>query len=252
VTALDADEIRRWKATAAQDLDYHRRQFEEAYRSTNHLADFIRSLVKTPGGEALDVACGAGANILHLGQRLPGYRWTGVDVAGEVLFEMGRRYCRRLSLDVNLIEGDFYDLTGLLPGRQFDLVLSIQTTLVLPGYESALEQLLAVTRGWLFVTGLFTDFRVDARVAVMDYTWPEDCQGPYYYNVYGLDRFRTFCEARGCREFVTHDFDIDVDLPEPTEKGMKTYTRTLVDGRRLQFTGPVFQPWKFLGIRMGD
>jgi SAM-dependent methyltransferase len=248
---LAQEEIRFLKATAAQDVDYHSRQFQEAYRSTVHLAEFIRSVVKTPEGEALDVACGAGANIFHLSQWFPGYRWTGVDAAGEVVFEIGRRHLQRRGLDVELIEGNFCDLEGLLPGRRFDLVLSVQTLLLLPSYESALEQLLAVTRGWLFITGLFTDCRVDARVEVIDFTWPEACRGPFRYNVYDVQRVRDFCQARGCREFVTRDFEIDIDLPEPTQKGMGTYTRTLADGRRLQFSGPLLQPWKFLGVWMG-
>ena len=91
-----------------------------------------------------------------------------------------------------------------------------------------------------------------ARVEITDYTWPEGVQGPHFYNVYSLDRFRQLCEARGCREFVTRDFEIDVDLPEPSARGMGTYTRTLADGRRLQFSGPLLQPWKLFGVRIGD
>jgi SAM-dependent methyltransferase len=243
------------KATQAQDADYHARQFGQPYRSTVRLAEFIRSLVAEPGGTALDVACGAGANIFHLSRALPGYTWTGVDAAGDVVFPIGRRFFeeRGSAVDaVELVDGDFYDLERVLGGRRFDLVLSIQTLLTLPTYEEALEQLLAVTRGWLFVTGLFTDFRVDARVEVTDHTWPANVQGPHFYNVYSLERFRELCEAGGCREFVTRDFEIDIDLPEPEARGMGTYTRTLADGRRLQFSGPLLQPWKLVGVRVGD
>lgn len=248
---LKAEEIQFLKATAAADVEYHTRQFQEPYRSTSHLVEFIRSVAGDRGGEALDVACGAGANLFHLSQRIPGYTWTGVDAAGEDVFAIGRAQFEGKGLPVRLIDGDFYDLEGLFPRRRFDLVLSIQTLLTLPAYEAALEQLLAVTSGWLFVTGLFSDFRVDARVQVTDYSWPEDCRGPFHYNVYALDRFREYCEARGCKEFVTRDFEIDVDLPEPEARGMGTYTRKLADGGRLQFSGPLLQPWKFVGVRMG-
>lgn len=251
-TRLAAGQIETLKAVAAQDADYHTRQFSEPYRSTVRLAEFIRSVVATPGGAALDVACGAGANIFHLSRALPGYTWTGVDAAGSVVFPIGRPlFAAKGPTDVELVDGDFYDLEGLLKGRRFDLVLSIQTLLLLPGYEAALDQLLAVTRGWLFLTGLFSEFRVDARIEITDYTWPEGCRGPHRYNVYDLERVREFCEARGCREFVTRDFEIDIDLPEPKAGGMGTYTRTLADGRRLQFSGPLLQPWKFVGVRMG-
>ncbi len=251
MTRLGVREAEFVKATAAADAEYHARQFREPYRSTVALMDFIRSVVRNPGGDALDVACGAGANIFHVSQRIPGYTWTGVDAAAEVVFPIGRPQFAAKGLGVDLIEGDFYDLQGLLGGRRFDIVLSIQTLLVLPGYEAALAELLAVTRGWLFVTSLFSDFRVDARVEIMDYTWPEECRGPFFYNVYDLQRVREFCEARGCQEFITCDFEIDIDLPEPEKRGMGTYTRRLEGGRRLQFSGPLLQPWKILGIRMG-
>jgi SAM-dependent methyltransferase len=225
---MTSDQTRIWKN---QDrIPYHIRQFEEPYRSTVHLGRFIQSLVPTPTGDALDVACGAGANIFYLSQLFPHYRWAGVDIAGDVLFSIGRQQFRDRGCAVTLIEGDLYKLTDVFPDRRFDLVLSIQTLLGLPEYEEAMDQLLAVTRGWLFVTSLFTDFDVDAKIQAMDYA----------------------CESRGCQQFVSQDFDIDIDLPRPQKYGLTTYTQTLIDGRRLQFTGPLLQPWKFVGIRMGD
>jgi SAM-dependent methyltransferase len=247
---MTSDQTHIWKN---QDrIPYHIRQFEEPYRSSVHLGRFIQSLVPTPTGDALDVACGAGANIFYLSQLFPHYRWAGVDIAGDVLFSIGRQQFRDRGRAVTLIEGDLYKLTDVFPDRRFDLVLSIQTLLGLPEYEEAMDQLLAVTRGWLFVTSLFTDFDVDAKIQAMDYARPDDCQGPFYYNVYSLARFRAFCESRGCRQFASQDFDIDIDLPRPQKYGLTTYTQTLIDGRRLQFTGPLLQPWKFVGIRMGD
>jgi len=229
---------------------YHVRQFATPYRSTVHLARFIKSLAPSRG-DALDVACGAGANIFHLSRMLEGYRWSGVDIAGEEFFQIGLDQFKSVGLDVTLVEGDFYRLTDLFPGRKFELVLSIQTLLGIPGYEAALDQLLAVTGGWLILSSLFTDFPVDVMSEVMDYGRPPDCQGPFYYNVYSLERFRSQCEARGCRAFASQDFEIDVDLPRPTKYGMTTYTEALPNGRRLQFSGPLLQPWKFVGVRMG-
>lgn len=241
-----------WNLTAQQDLDYHRRQFEHPYRSTEVFARFVKSVLGNhKGREALDVGCGAGANILHLSRALRDYHWTGIDIAGEVLFPLAAPYFSQHGVKAELVVGDFYELTRIFEHRTFDLVFSMQTLLITPGYELALDQLLAVTDEWLFITGLFTDFNIDAKIEVMDYTWQAGTQGPYYYNTYGLDRFRSCCEERGCREFIVQDFDIDIDLPRPESRGFGTYTETLASGKRLQFTGPVFEPWKFLAIRMG-
>lgn len=242
-----------WKLTAKQDLEYHRNQFKKPYRSTEALARFITPILgNREGGEALDVGCGAGANIFYLSRVLPDYRWTGVDIAGEILFPIGAPFFAQEDLNARFVVGDFFELDKMFAHRAFDLVFSLQTLLIMPAYEPALDQLLAVTNEWLFVSGLFTDFNIDAKIEVMDYTWDVGVQGPYYYSVYGLDRFRSYCEQRGCEEFITQDFEIDMDLPRPESKGFGTYTETLTSGKRLQFTGPISLPWKFLAIRMGS
>jgi len=242
-------EVPDWDATAFQDIDYHRRQFAEPYRSTVAFGKFVQSIVSCPEGEALDVACGAGANILHLSRILKNYYWNGIDIAGNVLFPYSNPIFKEHEIKVNLVVGNYYRLAEIFH-RKFDLVFSIQTLLTIPAYEQAVDQLLAVTGKWLFVTGLFTDFNIDAKIEVMDYSWSVGTQGPYYYNVYGLDRFRGYCEARGCKEFITQDFEIDIDLKPPESRGFGTYTQTLSNGRRLQFTGPLLMPWKFIAIRM--
>jgi SAM-dependent methyltransferase len=254
VASQNAEKVPDWKDTALQDIEYHRRQFEQPYRSTEALGRFVQSIITNVEGEgeALDVACGAGANILHLGRILRNYRWSGIDIAGEVLFPISHPIFDEHSVSVNLVAGDFYKLTEIFEKKKFDLVFSVQTLLTLPSYEGALDQLLAVTRNWLFITGLFTDFNIDAKIKVMDYSWPVGTHGPYYYSVYGLERFRSYCEERGCLEFVSQDFEIDIDLSPPEAMGFGTYTQTTADGRRLQFTGPIFEPWKFIAIRMGN
>lgn len=252
MTEVSTEDRVKLKALATQDVDYHKRQFVQPYRSTVHLARFMHSVLDQPKGRAVDVACGAGANIFHLSREFPGLQWTGADLAGDVLFDIGRERFSAAGLKVDLKQVDFFNLTGTFPRAHFDVVTFIQTILLTPRHEEALEQLLAITRGWLFISGLFTDFEVEATVMVKDYTWPEEVQGPFYYNVYSLSRIRAFCEAHGARQFVTRDFDIDIDLPKPQTRGLTTYTETLADKRRLQFTGPLLQPWKFLAIQMGE
>lgn len=242
--------VRLWQDESR--VPYHVNQFAEPYRSTVHLAQFIRSVAPNLKGDALDVGCGAGANIYHLSRMLSGHRWIGVDISGDLLFPIGHKKFTERRLEITLVQGDFYSLTELFPNRQFDLVLSIQILLGLPHYAAALDQLLAVTRGWLFITSLFTDFEVEAKVEAMDYSRLAHCQGPFYYNVYNLARFRAYCEAHGCRQFVTQDFEIDRDLPPPPSNGLGSYTRSLADGRRILCSGPLLMPWKMVGIRMGD
>jgi SAM-dependent methyltransferase len=233
-------------------LAYHSRQFDQMYRSTARLISFLRETTKRPEGQALDVACGAGANIYHLSQPFPSYRWTGVDLAGDVTFPIGRPRLREAGLEVELIQGDFFKLTELVGGRRFDLVLCLQTLLGIPRYEQLLEQLLAVTRGWLCVSSLFTEFNVDVYNGAVDYTRAPAAQRGWHFNTYSLQRFRDLCRAGGALEIVDREFEIDIDLAPPASGGLATYTQKREDGHRLQFTGPIYQPWRFVAVRMGD
>jgi SAM-dependent methyltransferase len=233
-------------------LAYHTRQFDQMYRSTARLIEFLRDTLKHPEGEALDVACGAGANIYHLARAFPSLRWTGTDLVGDVVFPVGRPRFREAGLEVELIQGDFLQLTELFGGRRFDLVLCLQTLLGIPRYEKVLEQLLGVTRGWLFVSSLFTEFDVDVYNEAIDYTRHPSAQRGWHFNAYSLRRFKDLCRAGGARQIVDREFEIDIDLPAPASGGLNTYTQRREDGRRLQFTGPIFQPWRFVGVRMGE
>jgi ubiquinone/menaquinone biosynthesis C-methylase UbiE len=232
-------------------LAYHQRQLDTPYRSTVHLADFIEKVAGQGTGEALDIACGTGANILHMARRFPGYHWTGVDYAGDLLFPLGRKHARKNHLDVSmhLVSGDINQLTSVLPAMRFDLTLLMQTVLCLPDYQKAMEQALRVTRGWIFVSSLFTDFDIDAKIQVIDYTREDHLTVPEYYNVYSLEHFYSFCRKHGAKEFRSCDFEMDVDLPQ-SGRGRGTYTK-MVEGHRVQFSGPLHMPWKFVAIRKG-
>jgi ubiquinone/menaquinone biosynthesis C-methylase UbiE len=234
-----------WKADDV--LEYHARQFREPYRSTIHVGRFLQTLGLPEKADVLDVGCGAGAPISHLATLFPGFRWTGVDVEGAALFPLGRSEMKKRGVSVDFVEGDFYRLRDAVGDRTFDLVLSIQTLPFIPDYRPVLEQLLAVTRDRLVVSCLFTPLDIDARTLMIDYTKPEGVQ-ELHYNTYSLPRFERFCADRGFGKFVSRDFEMDIDLP-PQAAGRGTYTRTLADGRRIQFSGPVHLPWKFLAMQ---
>jgi SAM-dependent methyltransferase len=244
----DAEQRRLWLDES--QLRYHVDQFERPYRSTVHFGRFLASL-PLHGGEALDIACGAGSNIYYLSHVIPGFHWTGVDIAGDMLFPIAREKFADANLDVTLVSGDLYELDRLLARQRFDLVISTQTLSWLPDHERALCQALCVTRGWLAMSSLFSEADVDTECLVYDHTIVPELP-PYHMNVYSLNRMRAFCEGHGGREFRSEPFDIDIDLPRPASGGLGSYTERLADGRRLQFTGPVHLPWRFVAARMGD
>ena len=237
-------------------LDYHVRQFDTPYRSTVSMLDLAATVAGPGSTTGLDVACGAGANLYHLGRAFPRIEWTGVDLAAD-LFRVGERLMaeRNVPRMPRFVAGDAYRLAEYLPPRSFDLVFCFQTFLSVPAYEPLLESLLAMVKpgGWACISSLFTESLVDARIELRQYH-DRTCtnfDGPAFYNVYCLDRFTAECRKHGAVEVRAAPFTIDQDLPQPSHGQMGTYTERLADGRRIQLSGPLLMPWQFVLVRLG-
>lgn len=232
-------------------LPYHVAQLESPYRSTEHFGRFLTDVLDIDGGEALDVGCGAGQNMLYLSEHVGRFHWTGIDIAGELLFPVGRPYFERRGIDATFVTGDFYRLTDAFASGRFDLVVSLQTLSFVSDFRPLLRQMLSVATRWVAFSSLVTDFDVDAQITVTDYTRSPEAQGPFYYNVLSLAALKSYCAELGWHRVISRDFEIDIDLP-PSGKGLATYTRRLADGTRLQVSGPVLMPWKFVALRRVD
>lgn len=228
--------------------EYHLKQFKTPLRSTVHLAEFVRETVndlKTKYN-IIDVGCGGGANIQHLAQVFPNSSWTGLDFADK-FFEIGKKLLDK-KIDCQFVKGDFFKLTEL--GVSFDIVFSMQTLSWLPSYETALEQLMGAATKWVFVSSLFTDFNVDAINTIYLYNGDKwDRTEPYNYNIYSVGRFEHFCRKFGAQDIIFKDFAIDIEIPKPASRTMSTYTVRSFDRDLMQFSGPLYLPWKFVAIR---
>jgi methyltransferase family protein len=198
-------------------------------------------------GAILDAGAGAGANMKHLSDLFTDAHWTGVDLAGE-LVEIGRKHLDPTRFTMR--QGNLLKLEQDFGPRRFDVCFSIMTLSWIEDYEAAVQQMLAVTRGWLFILNLFSETDVDAFIQVTGRR-----AGPHdgfkaNYNVYSLPRFREFCRTLGAREIVAEPFEIDIDLPRPDHGGMGSWTERTADGRRLQLSGPLLMPWWFVAVRI--
>lgn len=187
--------------------------------------------------------------IYQLSKVLTETRWIGIDVV-EDFIEVGQRFLKDNKFQ--FIKGDFYELSKMFPPKSFDISLSIQTLTWLPRYEDAMEEIMAITKKWIFVTSLFSDFNVDvfSNVFLYDDDWSIRKESPYNYNIYSLNRFKDFCLKLGAKEVIAEDFIIDIDLPVPESKEMGTYTIKQSTGSMLQFSGPILMPWKMIAIRI--
>ena len=95
------------------------RYAEGSYTPRTHPTPLLEEwLVRLPGGRALDLACGAGRNALHLAAA--GYQVDAMDISA-VALERGAARAAELGVDVNWINVDL-DSAELTPDS-YDLVV---------------------------------------------------------------------------------------------------------------------------------
>lgn len=237
------------------NLNYHLRQFSTAYRNIIYFAGFLAKTLKdaTAPREVLDVCCGAGSDFIHLASALPNARWTGLDINQDLL-EIGGQKLRELGMKspVKLIQGDAYQVDQVFQPESFDVLLSLKTLSWMPCYEPLIPVFLRILKpgGVLFVSSLFTDAFVDSRIVIKEYEGGrfDVASSEHHYNVYCFEKFREYCIKCGASDVQHEDFNIDIDLEKPQSRLMGTYTRRTVDGARIQFSGPLHMPWRFVAI----
>jgi hypothetical protein len=232
----------------AERMAWHCAQFTEPRRSLVRLSEFVARVLAetTPPSEVLDIATGAGANMQHLAALFPAAKWTGLDMEADLL-DAGRQ--RLDPSRFTLVEGDLFNLQEPFGQKRFDISFSIHALSVVDDYEQPVEQMLAVTKDWLFILSLFSDTDLDAFIQLVGRR-PGYSDGLHVpYNVYSLPRFREFCERLGAREVIAEPFEIDIDLPRPQHKGIGTWTRRTADGHRLEFSGPLLLSWWMVAVR---
>ena len=103
------------------DERYRAGAYEERSHPTALLAEWLPRL---PRGTALDVACGAGRNAIHLAAA--GYRVTAVDISA-VGIERGKRSAAQRQLEIDWLVVDL-DEPGVpaLPHARYDLIVWVR------------------------------------------------------------------------------------------------------------------------------
>ena len=113
----DEDKVR-WNNKYAQGA-YSQRLHPSPYLEQQLSSNSLKGGVRKGGGQALDVACGAGRNSIFLAQL--GYSVIGVDIS-DVALDRGETRARDLDLDIRWEQIDLEN-DPVLPDSQFDLII---------------------------------------------------------------------------------------------------------------------------------
>lgn len=233
--------------------EYHARQYDKVYRSTERMMEFIeRTLGTAPSGKLLDAACGGGANLHHFGARWPELNPTGVDHDGDLVTFAGDQ-ARKHGRIARFVEGDLFQLEDRFGAGEFPVVTFLQTLFLFgrDAYPKILKQLTRVAGEWLFISSLIADHNMEVEAKIFDqHRFGPESDEFLTYVVADERRFERICRDLGAKEVLLEDFHIDIDLSPPPDGGIGTFTRMAADGERLQFSGAFAMPWKFAAIRM--
>ncbi len=238
------------------DMEYHSRQYQQIYETTKALLEFVDEVAgkKQNDQRILDAACGGGANCFHMLSRWGGSRVTGVDLDEDLLEFARTKLPEQMRQRCDYVAHDLLDLPRRFPEPFADVTTLMQTLLLFGAddYPDLLRSLVKVTRGWIVLSSLFSDRRMDVEMNIRDYVrFGEKSRQQVRYTVLDMERFRGVCAGLGVREVVFKDFEIGIDLVGPAH-GLGTRTCRMEDGRRLQFSGAVNMPWKLVALRVKD
>ena len=229
--------------------DYHIRQYETMYETTRGILELMDHHIPDMGSRSLvDVASGGGANVVHMLRRWPGITCKGFDLCTEDLNFSKTQIPEDLVDRISYEEGDLFQFKQTLPENTFDCMTMMQTMLLFDPNQvrETLQNLIHITKEWIFMSGLFTEHNVDVVMKMRDNTTGLDT----CYNIHDIAVFRKTCDELGIKEVFFTDFNIAIDLPKPEGGGIGTWTQKMENGERLQFSGAVPMPWKFCALKL--
>ena len=229
---------------------YHLRQYGDPNRSTVLFCDWLEEagLLNAKAAQSImDIGAGLGANVNYMAHRYPQSHFLGVELNPGLAAAAREALARAGAANGAVEQGDLYDLDARHAGA-FDGVISYMLLSWLPNFAEPLACMAALRPCWIAMTSLFYDGPVNTIIRTQDYTLPTG-DNPYresYYNTYSIPLVRQHLTNLGYGGFACIPFEIDIDLERPDDGGMRSFTRRLEDGRRLQFGGPVHLSWHFI------
>jgi len=231
--------------------DYYYAQWETPYRSTVIFCDWLKKYVQFNNGlNILDMGAGMGSNVYHMAKMFDGDNFSGLDL-NEELINNGNEIIKEKKIrNASLIQGDWFDLPEKMVNA-YDGIVHFQTLMLFEDYKSPLDYLIKLNPDWIAFTSLLYEGNIECISRIRDFESEEYRE--FNYSVFSLPILQQYFNDNGYKFTKSQPFEIDIDLPKPQEwKGMQTYTERLIDGSRIQLSGPVKMPWYFFIASKND
>lgn len=232
-----------------ENINFHRRQLEEPYRSTVKFLDFLKkNLAGSRCNKICDLGCGAGAvldYVLTQGKEMFA-DGIGIDICAQTLQLGNEIISSHHHSTCKLVEGDIFDLHHQYD-NSFDGVISLQTFNILPDYHDMVKVMFELSNKWIAFSTLGFTGLIDYKIKLFDYTKDKDSGcAEVFYNIYSLPIMKNYLEELGFKKVVWEEFVMDIDLPCTNPMGRGTYTVKTDEGKRIQISGGMMMPWYFV------
>jgi ubiquinone/menaquinone biosynthesis C-methylase UbiE len=237
-----------------QGLESDKNKFEDYFRKSvvkTEQQKFLESLLVSGSTERLkvaDIACGGGTLSYHLYSFFPNSDFVLVDYLEDAL---------GIAKDVNKDRAGFtYQQDNIYtlatqPDNKFDYTFCWQTLSWLDDPESALNQLVRITKpgGMIYMSSLFNlDHEVDVFSKVYDLTRESGANRiPYSYNTYSSVTINSWLKGK-VKEVKFYPFVPSIDF-NYDGKGIGTSTVKTAEGKRLQLSAGMLLNWAILTIK---
>jgi len=228
-------------------FDYQRR-----YASAMRESDKALVALMTPalaegekrGARLLDIGCFNGNLLRHLRKIAPKIEYWGGDIQSEVI-----ERCR-LDPDLSGIRFELMRVQDLSAWPSFDIIVANAVLLRFSAeeFESICLEISKALNplGYFFAWDYYHQF--DQNITVIDRSlWhPEGLM----LHMRSAKDTKEILHRSGFVGVEFIPFEISIDLPMPEDPSdVRTYTRSTLDGSRLQFRGAIYQPWCHLIAR---
>lgn len=226
-------------------LAYQRAAGENEPEMTKMLRALLRERLDSRAPlSVLDVGCGNGNTLVHIGKEFPHWSYLGVDVVPE-LIEQGRQMFGALP-NFRLEVCDAHEVAHRFDSA-FDIVIIWRALLSFEDWQAALAAAHKLTRkgGSLIVSTLVNNVEVDLDII----STAHDSLGEgntLPVKVLSPSVIRKAFEDLGTSHYRADKFHIGADLPKQVGTN-RTYTVRMADGSRRQFAyGLLIDHWHII------
>ena len=218
------------------DDGYIGAQYSNTLESTKQLYGSILEVADSKNNNSfLDAGCGDGSVINFLHKKFPDSSFSGFDISKAMV-----SYAKEsLPINISIKKGDLLDMSEYATEKH-DIVYSIHTLSLFPSFEPVLQELIKSTKSHLFVNSIFSDQNIDSFTTIKEPNFPD-----IQWNSFSMQRVEKYLIKNGATKVNFKRLYMPFDLTKPKE-GMGSFTKELMSGERLTFSGPLFLPWYIL------